>query len=59
MNTVSVGASTCIYGLLAGLLGYMILNWYAMGRDEYSINYRNTIMCILCAIIGFIVFMSL
>lgn len=30
VSAVSVGASTCIYGLMAALVSYMILNWYAM-----------------------------
>lgn len=53
---VSVGASTCIYGIIAALVGFMILNWDAMA--PYSTN-RNYIMCILCMCICFLVFMSM
>jgi rhomboid protease GluP len=31
-DSVSVGASTAIFGLLASLLGYLIINWDALAR---------------------------
>lgn len=55
-GAISVGASTAIYGLLAALVGYMILNWKAMGM--YA-DRRNTIMCFLCLIIFFLVVFSM
>lgn len=55
-GSISVGASTSIYGLLASLVGYMILNWKTM---EIYAERRNIIMCFLCLIIFFLVIFSI
>lgn len=56
IDTVSVGASTAIYGLISALIGYMIINWKSMSM--YS-DRRNSIMCFLCLIIIFLMVFSM
>lgn len=47
-NSLSVGASTVIYGTFGGLIAYMIINWKNLGRIRSQ----------LCCIIGIIIFIS-
>jgi len=49
---VTVGSSTAIFGVLGGLIAYLIINWVALER--YG-NVRST----LCCIIGILVVFSL
>lgn len=48
-NTISVGASTVIYGCYGGLIAYMIINWKTLGKMRSQ----------LCCIIGIILFISI
>lgn len=48
-TTLSVGASTIIYGVFGGLIAYMIINWNALGAIRSQ----------LCCIIGIIIFFSI
>jgi len=48
MNTVSVGCSTMIFGILGCLLGYMVINWPFLGYLRSQ----------LCCIVGIITFFS-
>jgi len=52
MNTITVGSSTSIFGILGGFIAFLIINWTALERFG---PLRSTIACI----IGFIVFFSL
>ncbi len=47
-NTVSVGASTVIFGVMGGLLSYMTINWTSLGRVRSQ----------LCCIVGLITFLG-
>jgi rhomboid protease GluP len=47
-NTVSVGASTVIFGVMGGLLSYMTINWTVLGRVRSQ----------LCCIVGLITFLA-
>lgn len=49
---VTVGSSTAIFGVLGGLIAYLIINWIAL--EKYG-NVRST----LCCIIGILVVFSL
>ena len=46
----SVGASTCIFGLLGCIIGYLFLNWTAL---DYPGSPRNRMMCFMCVMIFF------
>ena len=48
-NTVSVGSSTMIFGILGGYVGYMTMNW----------NYLGAIKSQVCCLIGIILFFSI
>lgn len=48
-NTLSVGSSTMIFGVLGAFVGYMTLNWNTLGQIRSQ----------LCCIIGLILFMSI
>ena len=51
-NTLTVGASTAIFGILGGLVSYLIINWKTL--EKYG-PIRQTVACI----IGILVFISL
>lgn len=51
-NALTVGASTAIFGILGGLVSYLIINWKTL--EKYG-PIRQTITCI----IGILVFISL
>ncbi len=48
-NTISVGASTVIFGCYGGLVSYMIINWKTLGRIRSQ----------LCCMVGIILFISI
>ena len=37
-DSISVGASTAIFGLLGSVVGYLIFNWYALDYPGSSRN---------------------
>jgi membrane associated rhomboid family serine protease len=51
-TSITVGASTAIFGILGGFISYLIINWKALER--YG-PVRQTVTCI----IGVLVFISL
>ena len=47
-DSIAVGASTAIFGLLGSAVGYLIFNWYAL---DYPGSPRNQTACFLGIII--------
>jgi len=56
-SSISVGASTAIFGLLGGLLGMVIVNWKALDRSP-EMRCCLIVMIVVIVLFGFVFSLS-